>query len=88
MQDNIMGATGVQAKAKTIMDIPCKVEHNGKKGKIMLKDVTYVLDNWYILFSLTKLITNGWTMSRKAGLGIKMSKGAHELNFDKTIHNA
>jgi hypothetical protein len=66
MQDNIMGVTGVQAKAKTIMDIPCKVEHNGKKEKIMLKDITYVPDSQYNSFSLTKLITNRWTLSGKA----------------------
>jgi hypothetical protein len=48
--------------------------------------VTYVPESRYNLFSLTKLITNGWTMSSKAGQGIKMSKGEHELNFDKTIH--
>jgi hypothetical protein len=43
MQDNIMGMTGVQARAKTIMDIPCEVEHNGKNKKIMLKDITICL---------------------------------------------
>jgi hypothetical protein len=85
-QDNIMGVTGIQAKAMTIIDIPCKLERKGKKEKILLKDVTYVPESRYNLFSLTKLITNRWTMSSKAGQGIKMSKGEHELNFDKTIH--
>jgi hypothetical protein len=84
--DNIMGVTGIQAKAMTIINIPCEVERKGKKEKIMLKDVTYIPESWYNLFSLTKLISNGWTMSSKAGKGITMSKGEHELNFDKTIH--
>jgi hypothetical protein len=86
MQDNIMGVTGVQAKAMTIIDIPCEVERKGKKEKILLKDVTYVPESQNNLFSLTKLITNGWTMSGRAGEDIKMSKGVHELNFDKAIH--
>jgi hypothetical protein len=62
--------------AITIVDIPCVVTRNGKKEKLMLKDVTYVPESQYNLFSLTKLISNGWTMTGDKNVGIKMSKGA------------
>jgi hypothetical protein len=68
------------AKAKTIVDILCEVVWDGKKEKMTLKDVAYVLD------SLTKLMSNRWTMSGSKSAGIKMTKGPNVLNFDETIY--
>jgi hypothetical protein len=51
-----------------------------------LKDVAYVPSSRYNLFSLTKLMTNGWSISGDAAIGIKMSKGDVELKFNKTVH--
>jgi hypothetical protein len=85
-QDNIVGVTGALAEAKTIVDIPCVVSRNGVQEKLMMKDVTYAPNSRYNLFSLTKLMTKGWTMSGDKSVGIKMTKGKRELHFDKTVH--
>jgi hypothetical protein len=39
----------------------------------------------YSLFSLTKFISNGWTMSRDKTQSIKMSMGKHKINFDQEV---
>jgi hypothetical protein len=85
-QDNIIGVTGMPAVAKTIVDIPCEVMQDGKKKHVNLKDVTYVPNSRYNLFSLTKLMLDGWNMSGNKKDGIKMTKGEHVISFNKTVH--
>ena len=84
--DHIVGVTGPPAEAKTIVDIPCQVVKDGAVQHFKLKDVAYVPSSRYNLFSLTKLMANGWSISGDAVVGIKMSKGDVELKFDKTVH--
>ena len=85
-QDDIVGVTGPPAKAKTIIDIPCEIVRDGVKENIIMKDVTYVPNSRYNLFSLTKLISNGWAMSGDKDVGIRMTKGDKVLLIDKTVH--
>jgi hypothetical protein len=82
IEDNIVGISGPPAEARKIVDIRCESEHEGKKEKCVIRDVTYIPESWYNLFSLTKLILNGWTMSGDKTQCIKMSMGKHEINFD------
>jgi hypothetical protein len=77
--DHIVGVTGPPAKAKTIVDIPCQVVAGGAVQHFKLTDVAFVPNSRYNLFSLTKLMKNGWNMSGSAGTGIVMSKGEIEL---------
>jgi hypothetical protein len=84
--DHIVGVTGPPAEAKTIVDIPCRVVADGVEQHFKLKDVAYVPSSRYNLFSLTKLMMNGWSISGDAEVGIKMYKGKVELKFDKTVH--
>jgi hypothetical protein len=81
-QDDMEGFTGELAKAKTIIDIPWEMMRNGKVGKFVLTDVMYVPNSWYNLFSLAKLITNGWFMSGDINSGIRICKGKHKI----TVH--
>jgi hypothetical protein len=84
--DNIVGITGPPAEAKTIVDIPCEMVCGQEKKNVMIKDVTYVPNSRYNLFSLTKLMANGWTMIGGKDVGIKMVKGLQSIVFDKTVH--
>jgi hypothetical protein len=63
----------------------CESEHEGKKEKCVIRDVTYIPESQYSLFSLTKFISNGWTMSRDKTQSIKMSMGKHKINFDQEV---
>jgi hypothetical protein len=85
-QDDMAGFTGVLAKAKTIIDILCEMKRNGKLEKFVLTDVTYVPNSCYNLFSLTKLISNGWFMSSDMSSRIKICKGKHKIKFTTTVH--
>jgi hypothetical protein len=84
--DHIVGVTGPPAEAKWIVDIQCQVVNEGAVKYIKLKDVAYVPDSQYNLFSLTKLMTNGWNLVGDRDVGIIMSKGGVKLHFDKTVH--
>jgi hypothetical protein len=85
-KDNILGISGPPAETKTIVDIPCEVVQDGKKEKMALKDVTYVPDSQYNLFSLIKLMSNGWIMSWSKSTRIRMTRGNNVLSFDETIY--
>jgi hypothetical protein len=78
--------TGPPAEAKTIVDIHCQLTNRGTVQYVKLKDVAYVPDSRYNLFSLTKLMASGWSIGGDRMVGIKMSKGGNVLHFDKTVH--
>jgi Zinc knuckle len=84
--DHIVGVTGPPVEAKTIIDIHCQVVNDGVIKYIKLKDVAYVPNSRYNLFSLTKLMTSGWSIGGDREVGIVMSKGGVKLHFDKTVH--
>jgi hypothetical protein len=42
-KDNIVGVTGVPAEAKTIVEVLCEFEREGKVTNFVLRDVAYVL---------------------------------------------
>jgi hypothetical protein len=62
-QDNIVGITGPPVEAKMIVDILCEASCEGQTTKFVIKDVAYVPESCYNLFSLTKLMSNGWMIS-------------------------
>jgi ribosomal protein S26 len=80
-----VGVTGPPAKAKMIVDIPCETNCDGKNSKFVLKDVEFVPESFYNLFSLTKLMSNRWTMSGDKAEGIKMCQNGQTLHFNKTV---
>ena len=84
-QDNIIGVAGPPVQARTIVDIRC--EMTGERGvkKVTLKDVTYVPESRYNLFSLTKMMQNGWRLDADKEVGIKLSKNNREVHFNKTF---
>jgi Zinc knuckle len=84
--DHIVGVTGPPAEAKSIIDIHCQVVNDGVIKYIKLKDVAYVPNSRYNLFSLTKQMTSGWIIGGDREVGIVMSKGGVKLHFDKTVH--
>jgi hypothetical protein len=85
-KDDMAGFTGVSAKAKTIIDIPCKMKRNGRMEKFVLTNVTYMPNSRYNLLSLTRLITNGWFMSGDMSSRIRICKEKHEIKFTTTVH--
>jgi Zinc knuckle len=85
-KDNIVGVMGVPAEAKTIVDVWCEFEQGGKVTNIVLRDVAYVPNSCYNLFSLTKLMSNRWCMAGDKKTGIRLTKGKHEITFNRTVH--
>jgi hypothetical protein len=81
-QENIVGITGPPVEAKMIVDILCEARCKGKSSKFVIKDVA---KSRYHLFSLTKLMSYGWTISGDKVEGIKVKKGEQVLHFNKTV---
>jgi hypothetical protein len=66
-------------------DLKCKViQLDGSSLDVTIYEVKYVPESWMNLFSLTKALKNGYTLSNK-GLLICLFKGPSSVTFDRVI---
>jgi hypothetical protein len=71
--------------ATKVGDLKCKViQLDGSSLDVTLYEVKYVPELWINLFSLNKVVKNGYTLSNK-GLSICLSKGPCSVTFDRVI---
>ena len=84
--DKITVANGSVSTTEKLIDIPNWVcDKNGNKlQRTRLKNVKYLTNAAYNLFSLTKKLCDGWKLRRYAE-SITITKGDHELKFDICI---
>jgi hypothetical protein len=74
-------------KAQVIGDLPGTIcdKHGNMKSKTVLQDVAYIPTAGYNLFSVTKLMDNGWDLSGDNKTGIVLSKDDKKVVFDIRI---
>ena len=60
------------------------MQRDGSTQIVMLKDVQYVPDLALNLFSITKALDNGWTISNK-GIFVSLTKQKVKITFDKVF---
>lgn len=74
------GSTEVVTKIGDIPGVICDIQGTNPKDMTVIKNVTYVPNSTYNVFSLTKMMIAGWELIGKSGhLAIK--KGNHPLVF-------
>jgi hypothetical protein len=68
-------------------DIPCEVQdkHGKSVTKALISDVVLTKGTPYNLFSLTKMMSQGWILRGKNNTGITLKKGDNVLSFDIPI---
>jgi hypothetical protein len=73
--------------AKKTGEIPCEIMDNyGNPLKTcVIKDVALTKSSPFNLFSLTKMMKQGWTLGGDQETGITLSKGNQKLTFDIPI---
>jgi hypothetical protein len=73
--------------AKVSGDIPCVVQdiHGKSVTKALISDVVLTKGTPFNLFSLTKMINQGWILGGKNNTGITLKKGDNVLSFDIPI---
>ena len=83
------GAVGGAIKPECMIDID--TTHSDKKGnsrfEVKITNVGYLPSSNYNLFSLSRLLAEGWTM-QEDGNAITMTKGKRAIIFDIVIHTA
>ena len=77
------GVAGEAMKFAGLMDIPCvKCDRHGvEEFGLVMKDVNYLENSNFNLFSTTKLLSLGWTMAGDSQ-ALTMTKGNNRLCFD------
>jgi len=77
------GACETAAKIADLGGVMCD-KHGTEKGYAVMKDVTLLPNGKYNLFSLTKMMKNGWKLGGDEKL-IYLQKGDKKIEFDITI---
>ena len=52
----------------------------------VMSNVTFVPSGWYNLFSMTKLIKNGWMLHGGINTGITLTQDGKEIHFGEKVH--
>jgi hypothetical protein len=73
--------------AKKTGDIPCEImdKYGNPLKTCVIKDVALTKSSPFNLFSLTKMMKQGWTLGGDQETGITLSKGDQKLTFDIPI---
>jgi hypothetical protein len=77
------GSTKVATKIGDIPGVICDIKGNPRDSTV-IKNVTYVPNSAYNLFSLMKMMKAGWELNRKGG-HLAITRGNHKLVFDIEI---
>ena len=82
-----LGHSGEAVKAQRTIDLPGMfVAKDGSSGiEATLCDVNYHSGYNFNLLSLSKMLCNGWSITRGDSAGITISKGGCEIAFDILI---
>ena len=82
-----MGVAGPPVEAAKIIDIPSVMTNKeGHKVPIIMSDVTYVPSGCYNLFSITKLMKDGWMLQGEIETGITLTREGKEIHFGEKVH--
>jgi hypothetical protein len=73
--------------ASKVGDIPCEMcdKYGNVLKKCIVTDVALTRGSPFNLFSLTKMMKQGWTLSGDKITGITLTKGDQTLKFDMPI---
>jgi hypothetical protein len=73
--------------AKQAGDIPCEImdKYGNPLKTCVIKDVALTKSSSFNMFSLTKMMKQGWTLGGDQETGITLSKGDQKLTFDIPI---
>jgi hypothetical protein len=86
-EGKITVGNGAVMMIKQTRDVPCEICN--KEGQAlqtaMVTDVTLTQGSPFNLFSLTKMMQQGWSLGGDKNVGITLSKGNNKLNFDIPI---
>ena len=82
-----VGHAGPAVKATSTIEVPGRfLEKDGSPGmKAVLTEVSYNKGLNFNLFSLTRMLVNGWTVTSGDANGITIRKGENVINFDIVI---
>ena len=81
---NVMIGNGKKILCEKMGDVRSDYTQNGKKQKILLKDVIYVPGLYVNLFSIGRAIKQGWAIGNE-GKMIFIQKGRNKLVFDRIL---
>ena len=85
--DDVFGVTGPPAKAQTIVDILAVImEKSSENKRVMIRDMTYVPNSWYNIFSITKMLKAGWQLLGDMEKGLVLTKGQTSIKFERKVH--
>jgi hypothetical protein len=85
INEKITVGNGESMKAIKVGSLKCHViQLNGSSVDVTLKEVKYVPELWVNLFSIRKVLKNGFDLSNK-GLMISLKKGFISVTFDRFI---
>ena len=89
IQAGITQANGKSEKTECMGNIPIEIcnRHGMKLNAAKIVDVNYIPQNKFNLFSLTKMIKQGWILHGNKER-IWLTKDAMEISFDNTIQTA
>ena len=52
----------------------------------MIRDVTYVPNGWYNIFSITKMLKAGWQLLGDMEKGLVLTKEQTSIKFKRKVH--
>jgi hypothetical protein len=64
----------------------CVIQCNGRKFQITIENVKFMPDLWVNLFSINKVLMNGFMIGNE-GVLIKLTKGETMLVFNQSLNN-
>jgi hypothetical protein len=82
-----MGNNGSNEKAKKIVDIPCTAcdKHGNQITEVRMKDVTTIPGGKFSLFSVSKMIKEGWELVGGSKTAIWLVRNKMKVVFDVVI---
>ena len=82
-----MGVAGPPVVATKIINILLVMaDREGRKFPTIMSNVTLVPSRRYNLFSMTKLMKDGWTLEGGINTGITLKQEGKEVHFGKKVH--
>ena len=62
------------------------MEMSGENKRVMIRDVMYVPNGRYNIFSITKMLKAGWQLLGDMAKGLVLTKGQTSIKFERKVH--